>query len=685
MDNLLRNFDRVSFWLGFLAASLLWFLFSRLRPALLRLWENFRAQAAARRQERSLSDEIRLGNDTLRYAQRWHLASLLFSLDEVLVPPRLLAPPVPPMAYDPLPSEDITDWAIPNLPDWPELASFYGAPWLTPLEALHGSGHLVIIGQPGSGKTSALAALACQLIRKDPAAADLQHTVPLLVHAADLLPCPNPQDPLCSLLSALAFYGSSIPEKRRPAALKNIIERGHALLMLDGLDELDPQALQDAVTYLEALLKQYPALRVVAAADPRAQGSLARLDFVALPLAAWGSAQRALLISRWSDLWNRYLAGGGKPAVDPLLVIGWLLNNSEHLTPLELTLKVWAAFAGDSLGGGPLAALEAYLRRMLAGQPAKNRKALEQMAAQIVLKQQAVTERRTAHTWLGGAADLPAEAGGAAADPARAKGKGAPEEARAERVRASGALPDLVERGIIQPHAGDQVTIVHPALTGYLAAQALAASGGGAAVAAQPAWSGKWLTLGYLSILDSQAAWLEQVLQDEESDPLQVGLIEAGRWLRAAPEGLPWIAGLMRRLVGCLQQDGAPLALKARALSALVLSGNSGVATLLRQAAGLPRVDLRQLAALGLGMLRDVKSLNELIRLLEDPNPGVSRAAILGLVGIGDKHGMEAVATLLLNGDDSQRRAAAEGLANHPEEGYPTLEEGSGVEDAAIR
>jgi HEAT repeat protein len=46
---------------------------------------------------------------------------------------------------------------------------------------------------------------------------------------------------------------------------------------------------------------------------------------------------------------------------------------------------------------------------------------------------------------------------------------------------------------------------------------------------------------------------------------------------------------------------------------------------------------------------------------------------------------MEAVASLLLTGDESLRRAAAEALANQPEEGHPTLEEGSRLEDPAVR
>jgi HEAT repeat protein len=74
-----------------------------------------------------------------------------------------------------------------------------------------------------------------------------------------------------------------------------------------------------------------------------------------------------------------------------------------------------------------------------------------------------------------------------------------------------------------------------------------------------------------------------------------------------------------------------------------------------------------------------------LIRLLDDRNPAANRAAILALTAIGDKTSLEAVASLLLTGDESKRKSAAQALTNQPEEGYPTLEEGSTLDDPAVR
>ena len=680
MENWLKNFDRVSFWLGFLAATLVWFLLSRLFPWLKQFFAGMKVQRQTTQHQRSLGDEVRFGNDVLRLAEGMHLAAPLFSLDEIILPPRLLAPAVPPMAYEPAASEDITDWAVPHLPDWPELGSYYGAPWLTLAEALRNGANLVITGQPGVGKSVMLADLACRLARREPEVEHLAELTPLLIHAADLvLPPLKPEEPLGPLLGAVSRYATSIPAKRLPTVLQNLLKQGRILLLVDGLDELPSAPLVEITGYLGQLLQLHPELRLVVTAAPDNLDGLSALGLRALPVAVWNQAQRAVFITRWSEQWMQFVAdprSKGQSA-DPMLLVGWLLNNTANLTPLELTLKVWAAFAGDSIGPGTLAAMEAYLRRMLAGQPARNRPAFQQLAVQMVLSQQPFASQKDAERWLGGDVAPTAAPEAAASE--------APQPGKTEVVRARGALPDLLERGLLVAHAGERISIVHPALAGYLAAQALAAQQNGAVLAAQPAWSGRSAALGPLAVLESQPAWMGSLLQDEEFDPVLSGLLAAGRWLRGAPENQPWVAALMRRLTSGLQKDKFPFGLRARLLSALLLSGNSGLPVLLRMMLDAPQPELRRLAVLGLGFLRDAKNVVEIGRLVQDPHPEVSRSAILALSAIGDKNGLEAVAFALLNGDDTLRRAAAEGLANNLEDGHPTLEEASGVEDAAVR
>jgi len=686
MLNLLRYFDRLSFWLGFIAATLLWWLLGRFAPLLKRLFAHLKTQAQAVRQERSTGDAIRLGNDVLRLAQGWHLAAPLFSLDEIGIPARLLAPAVLPISYEPPASEDITDWALPYTPDDPELASFYGAPTLSLAEALQEGANLVLIGQPGSGKSFALAQLACQIIRKAPGAMHLAGIVPVLVHVADLDIAPSGfQEPVEVLLGAVSAYASSIRPKRLPVLFRVLLKQGRLLLLLDGLDELSPPQLNVATDYLKTILEQYPKLRVLATAHPGNLDGLTALGFQVVALASWGKDQGGEFISRWSSLWQCYIADSShdKSSVDPLVLVGWLLNNSASLSPLELTLRIWAAFAGDALGPGPLAAIEAYLRRMTADQPAKNRAGLAQLAAQMVLDQRPLIDRKNAKNWLGSAETLQK---GVSGETTPESINGQTEKTRVEQVRARGALPDLLNCGLLVARAGDRLSLSHPELAAYLVGQALAPIHSALQLLAQPEWWGKSATLAYLSILDAQSSWVFQSFNKPEiDDPFQLSVLEAGRWLKHAPDGLPWISQLMRHLALCLQQERLPLSIKGRALSSLVQSNNPGVAVLLRQMLAAGQAVQRQLAALGLGYLRDTKSITELCKLVGDRSPGVSLAALLALVAIGEQTGMETVAYTLLHGDESLRRAAAQALTNNPEQGYPTLQEGSTLEDPGVR
>jgi len=402
---------------------------------------------------------------------------------------------------------------------------------------------------------------------------------------------------------------------------------------------------------------------------------------IPVALATWGETERKAFISQWSNLWYRYVAPPTKAlarTTDPALLIGWLTVNTAHLTPFELALKVWGAFAGDSLGPTAVDAIEAYLKRMMHNQPGKNRQGFEQLASQMALAMQPVIERKNAERWLGGKAFSPSPEEPLPSDSDATEGAGKP-------VRAQGALPDLLDSGLVVRHQAERITIAHPALAGYLASLALSSGRGADPLVKQPEWTGKTATLHYLAIWDRQASWINDLLKDDDSDPLLRGLLEAGRWLREVPENTPWVSVVLRKLTGYLHSENKPLGLRGRILTALALSGNSGAPIILRQLLASPQPLLRQLAALGCGLLRDTKVVNELIRLIDDRTPGVSRAALLALVAIGDKSGLETVAYTLLQGSEGLRRSAAEALSNHPEEGYPTLEEGSTLEDIAVR
>lgn len=694
MLRFLPNFelDRLSFWLGFFAGALVWWILGVLRPWFAQLRQRLKQRLQQAREQLLTSTEVRHANDTLRQAQRLHLAAPLFSLDEIIIPPRLLAPPAP---VEPLSSgasdskagpadEDIVEQTLPYLPDWPELGAIYNAPTLSLLEALQEGANLAIIGRPGSGKSIALAYLATQLVRRDPNCGELAGRVPLLIHAADLsLASHTPEDTLTALVNALASHASVLTLPRLPAFVKTICEAGRALLLLDGLDEIAPSGREEVVHYLHSLLALYPQTRLVAACAERFDG-LTGLGCAPLAIAHWNEAQRAAYISQWNSLWTRYVA----PAVsqddeqtDPLLLVNWLLNDPTPLTPLELSLKAWGAYAGDLPGPSACDALNAYLERMAASLTGAL-PALQTLAVQSVFSLQTAFSSKAAENWLAQIDQPPP-----VSDPSTTAEQAQEPEHRIqapEQTSLTGVLPGLIENGLLVPRAGGRFTLVHPVIAGYLAGGGLSAQDV-ENLLSQPEWEARDLALEYLAARGAAAQWMRDFATGDTVDPLMNGLFKAARWLRQAPMNTAWQPVVMRLLAACLQNDLLPLSLRARALAALAVSNKAGVDELFRQLLACSSPYVRQLAALGCGVLHDPKAVSDLTLLLADRSPVVRRSACLAMTAIGDKPALEAVATALLHGDEDLRQAAAEALANHTEEGQPTLEEGSKLDELLVR
>ena len=108
-------------------------------------------------------------------------------------------------------------------------------------------------------------------------------------------------------------------------------------------------------------------------------------------------------IQQWGELWSRTVAleawaQTGPEQVDPILLNTWLTNDNNGLTPFELTLKVWGAYAGDSLGPRVLDAIATHVRRVApSGTPVA---ALELLAMQVVLTSQPIFDPRQARSWV---------------------------------------------------------------------------------------------------------------------------------------------------------------------------------------------------------------------------------------------------------------------------------------------
>jgi len=170
-------------------------------------------------------------------------------------------------------------------------------------------------------------------------------------------------------------------------------------------------------------------------------------------------------------------------------------------------------------------------------------------------------------------------------------------------------------------------------------------------------------------------------------DPiLERNLLMMGKWLRDAPRKSPWRGKVLTSLATTLQDDTISLILRGQVVSSLARSGDPSVAALFRQLLKTQSAYHIQLAALGSGLMQDKKATESLTNtLVSMQNAYTLTAACLALSAIGTDPALEALASALLQGDESVRRGAAEALANHATEGWAMLRDGLEMDDILVR
>jgi hypothetical protein len=680
--------NQFSFWLGFILSAVLWWVGSMIRPAIKQMIENSRAKRAEKKEKaKSVSAiEERYRQTILQYAQGMHLAAPLFALDEIVQVPLLLAPPPRIEPGMPIQNEDIVEAALPYLPAWPELAAYYQAPTLTISEALSGDSDIVLTGQTGMGKTVALAYLASRIARRDPEPGLSQDTLPFLIHAGDLDTPINKENPLNSLIDLVAERAPVLDIPRIPEFVRKAFSEERALLLLDGTDELTPEDLKNAVEFIKLIKRSYPKTRVITTASSEYLDGLVTLNFVPFAIASWSQKQHDNFLRKWSDLWTKYISveawAQGGDRIDPLLLTGWLSSECVHFTPLEMTLNTWGIFAGDIRGSRPVDALEMHLRRLIPDNVPSE--ALELLAVQIILSGQPIFDPRRAREWVKSFESAEPDTPSKAEDQVPEKSKGKKSKPENNQLPSHGLITSLVNSGLLSQHRNNHTRFSHPIFGGYLAGKGLG-NYKPELIIEQPPWIGKYLAMEYLAVT-GDALQLTEKLLAEVDRPLARNLLTAARWLRDGSPLAPWREPLMTKLMELIQQEGQPLGLRGQAVAALIQQfNNPSIAVLFRKLLEVDSAEQQQLAAIACGFLKDTKSIEALSRLIGNPNTNVRRAACLALTAIGTHASMDAVADVLLHGDENQCRTAAEALANNPIDGYAMLREGAGLKDLMVR
>jgi hypothetical protein len=410
---------------------------------------------------------------------------------------------------------------------------------------------------------------------------------------------------------------------------------------------------------------------------------LPTLGFSVLSMAAWTDDDRISFLRRWNQSWTKWIAPTQKSQasrINQKQLINWLSIDNTLRKPLEYTLKVWSAYAGDILGSDGPSAIESYIRRMTCNVTGVL-PGLEGFALRLLLEMQvAANPNELGPQTSQIKSRISSSVSDSSLDETEAFTSISNKSSLFSEIK---GLDVLVNNGILVSYPGSRVGFSHPIFCGYFAGKALSEYSSLFQLNKQPSWIGRNLSFYYLAKFGDVTSIIQPWLQDD--DILHTNHLLIARWLQVAPKNRAWRTIILRTLTSILQKERETLSLSAKIIAAMAFSGDVGVSLYFRQLLKSDVANITQLASLGCGILAEKKAIEELNQFLQDPSPTKIRSACLALAAIGEKQSLEILASSLLTGSEELRRYAAEALANNQQEGQPALKEGSTMDDLLVR
>jgi hypothetical protein len=664
------------FLIIFFAGLLLGWVISEFRRLYPRLRERAQASTSAHQRVHDVTYEVAWRERIRLHVQSQHIASPLFALDEIAIAPRVLAPNPHTIPGQEGGAEDLSSSIIPILYDFPELGSIYNTPSLSLPEALADGADIALVGEPGSGKTFALAYLASSICRQAAETERLNQLLPVFIHAKELnLPLPPGQDLLAPFFSRITGITSERTPSGKIAFITSNFAEGRVLLEIDGLDEITQADIKELQKYVAELRTKYPKTRLLLAASPYFLDGFIQMGIIPMPMAKWTLSQTHQLIDRWGKLWNEVILSkldavlhenSVKP-VQPEYLNAWLKAEPQDYTPLELSLKLWSAYLGCLRGKSQVDIFESFLDNAVSH--IRVRAAIERLAYQMISKNN-ISPR---HEEIGGLLSafhhvdlneqealesLPAVPGGATE----------PMGPLAKAPAASSLINTAIQAGLMYERSDyGQVAFSHPILLGYLASQAARLSMDQIKVTDAPR-DLSIMTYGrFLCVHQDITSSANDLLASIESDPLTNNLFILARWLRKNTGNEKWKTRVMRELVEILKSEHKPYVQRARAMAACIYSNQDGLAQLFTKLFSSRQAEIMPLIALGSGLIEGSGAGEKLVEMLGSPTMEQNMSACMALVAIGSKESLEVITHVITTGDEKLARLAAEAFAAKPE------------------
>ena len=646
----LNNFqlEKISFFLGFLSATLLWFLISKIKiwipdikSYIQKLVRNLKLQNTS-----GIQNSIK--NEAYLRAQSNHFAKSLFFLDEIIIEPMLLVQPKTSQEDENINFDSEIASTVPYTPDFPLLSRNFNVPRISITDAGQKNADLVICGMPGSGKTVALAYLVSCLTRNDPKCGLLSSKIPLYINVHDTDVLLQPEQSIFDML--YKALSPKLPTTVLPRLVKyfqECIEENKAILIIDALDELPIIEFDKFVEFIRKIKQIYPNLQIIISSTPIYLGELLKLNFSPFFLSAWSNQQIINFYSNWDRLWKLEILKNSQSddiTTSNPLILNWASSNLRPLTPLEYTLHIWGALAGDLCGHSIQDMFQTYSNRIV---PTKEVHDLAILLASDLIKNKSCYINSS-----------------------ESKGEG---------------FNKVVQSELVQPTSTGKFIFSHSELIGFFASLSQNKSPISDLNQLDLQWPANYAYLGFCSSQDSSSEWLDTYISNEITE-FPINFLSISPWLKISNKNLLWRVNYIKLLVKIIQDSNAHFATRIRAIAGLVHSNDNSLAVLFRQLLLHNDNSLKELAVYAISCSsRDNSFISDLISLSQKAPANVQRNICLALSTFEEENAVHELARILLIGEEKIRQLVAECLAFNPSIGTEILQEAVTMDDIVVR
>lgn len=485
----------------------------------------------------------------------------------------------------------------------------------------------------------------------------LRTAAPLLVHLANIV-LDSPEygsvvDPAEPLVRALQSQVGYVTAQTMPPTLYQLLERGQALILLDGLEDIPAAERSAKLGWVRALLGQYGDNRIIMVAHPAGALELRSIGFSTVQLRPWNQTMHETFLEKVAQHAPRVSALTGETRDQ------WLKQARRRETR-DTVLSLLHPAASH-----PAEAALLHLKTLLADFEAREEE-LRQLAW-MQLEQQSIR------------IDSLIEAN---PEPIETEELKAQIQRRLQAVRKQrAALEKLVKAQVLVRIRGGHYRFANALYLAALVAPTLTPE-----EAMEKRNDPDWEV-----VLTCANGWhdLQPLVADSLNHPAYIDmrqLLKPVTWLPYA-SSVGWRTPYLRLLAGQMVAPNQYTAVREMLAAALISSQDASVINVFRKMIQNENSDCRRIGILALGALKDTEALSTIAGQMNEDSAGdVQVAAALALAALATDQAAEML-IIALNEHPSAdvQRAAAESLSAFPVLGYPALYAGMHSEEMSVR